>query len=219
MFTVFAVGLGLTANLWAQVPSYVPTNGLVGYWPFNGNANDESGNGNNGTVNGATLTTDRFGVANNAFSFNSNTINVNNNSVFNLLGGFTINAWVNSNAALGENTIVSKYQDNDDAYSFKLYNLSPTIQIASSPANWTICQNDNSLNAGEWINLVSTIDTLTNELNIYKNGTLIHQCSSNSTLAISGADLVFGGFVDSPQLGSYFFGDIDDIGIWNRALT
>jgi hypothetical protein len=27
----------------AQVPSYIPTNGLVGYWPFNGNANDVSG--------------------------------------------------------------------------------------------------------------------------------------------------------------------------------
>ena len=45
----FAVGF-------AQVPSYVPSNGLVGWWPFNGNANDESGNGNNGVVNGATLT-------------------------------------------------------------------------------------------------------------------------------------------------------------------
>ncbi len=45
-----------------QIPSYVPTNGLVGWWPFNGNANDESGNGNNGTVNGASLTSDRFGI-------------------------------------------------------------------------------------------------------------------------------------------------------------
>ena len=45
-----------------QVPNYVPTNGLVGYWPFNGNANDESGNGNDGTNNGATLTADRFGM-------------------------------------------------------------------------------------------------------------------------------------------------------------
>jgi hypothetical protein len=44
----------------AQVPSYVPTNGLVGWWPFNGNANDESGNGHNGTVTGATLTTGLF---------------------------------------------------------------------------------------------------------------------------------------------------------------
>ena len=36
--------IGLT-SLYAQtVPSYVPTTGLVGYWPFNGNANDISGN-------------------------------------------------------------------------------------------------------------------------------------------------------------------------------
>ena len=62
--TLFAV---LSAN--AQVPSYVPTNGLVGYWPFNGNANDESGNGNNGTVNGATLAADRFGNGNRAYYF------------------------------------------------------------------------------------------------------------------------------------------------------
>ena len=42
--------LGLAAVTIAQnVPSYVPTNGLVGWWPFNGNANDESGNNNNGT--------------------------------------------------------------------------------------------------------------------------------------------------------------------------
>jgi hypothetical protein len=69
LFSACVVGLGLTVNLWGQVPNYVPTNGLVGFWPFNGNANDESGNGNNGTVNGATLTTDRFGVANRAYSF------------------------------------------------------------------------------------------------------------------------------------------------------
>ena len=48
------------------ISSYVPTNGLVGWWPFNGNANDESGNGNNGNVNGATLTNDRNGASNSA---------------------------------------------------------------------------------------------------------------------------------------------------------
>ena len=42
-------------------------NGLVGYWPFCGNANDESGNGNDGAVNGASLTTDRFGNSNSAY--------------------------------------------------------------------------------------------------------------------------------------------------------
>ncbi len=46
------------------------TNGLVAYYPFNGDANDVSGNGNNGTVVGASLTQDRFGNNNQAFSFN-----------------------------------------------------------------------------------------------------------------------------------------------------
>ena len=45
-----------------QVPSYVPTDSLVGWWGFNGNANDESGNENNGTVTDATLTIDQFGI-------------------------------------------------------------------------------------------------------------------------------------------------------------
>lgn len=39
------------------------------YYPFNGNANDESVNSNDGTVNGTTLTTDRFGSVNNAYEF------------------------------------------------------------------------------------------------------------------------------------------------------
>ena len=52
-----------------SVPEFEPNTGLVAYYPFNGNANDESGNGNNGTVNGATLTTDRDGNANSAYDF------------------------------------------------------------------------------------------------------------------------------------------------------
>ena len=49
--------------------SQIPTNGLVGYWPFSGNANDSSGNNLNGTVNGAVLTEDRFGNSSSAFNF------------------------------------------------------------------------------------------------------------------------------------------------------
>jgi hypothetical protein len=61
---------GMTIATMAQnVPNYVPTNGLVGWWPFTGNANDESGNGNNATVNGAVLTSDRFGNSNAAYSY------------------------------------------------------------------------------------------------------------------------------------------------------
>jgi hypothetical protein len=46
-------------------------NGLVAYYPFNGNANDESGNGKNGTIFNTTLSDDRFGNSNSCYEFNS----------------------------------------------------------------------------------------------------------------------------------------------------
>jgi len=46
--------------------------GLVAYYPFDGNANDESGNGNDGTVVGPSLTKDRQGRENSAYDFDQN---------------------------------------------------------------------------------------------------------------------------------------------------
>ena len=94
VFVLF--GLFITAN--AQVPGYVPQNGLVGWWPFNGNANDESGNGNDGTVNGPTLTTDRFGNANSAYDFDGvdDYIRIPDAPEFDFgINDFTISVWVN----------------------------------------------------------------------------------------------------------------------------
>lgn len=51
--------IGLTH---AQIPSFIPSTGLVGWWPFNGNANDESGD--NGIVYGAVLTNYRNDIVN-----------------------------------------------------------------------------------------------------------------------------------------------------------
>src|SRR5579862_8636238 len=83
------------------------TNGLIAYYPFNGNANDASGNGNGGIVSGATLTADRFGVASNAYLFaalgdNITTTNANGFPVS--TNDFTVSLWVNvsSNSGLPE---------------------------------------------------------------------------------------------------------------------
>lgn len=64
-----AVGVPVTAS--AQTASFAPSleDGLVAYYPFNGNADDGSGNGLNGVIYGATLTEDRFGNSNSAYSF------------------------------------------------------------------------------------------------------------------------------------------------------
>jgi hypothetical protein len=75
----------------------VPSNGLVAYYPFNGNANDESGNGNNGVVYGATLVPDRFGNSNRAYYFNGTNNYIVTNSDTGLPRGyvqFTISVWI-----------------------------------------------------------------------------------------------------------------------------
>ena len=59
-----------TASTMAKVPNYVSTEGLIGWWAFNGNANDASQNSNNGTVIGASLNRDRFGNPDRSYFFN-----------------------------------------------------------------------------------------------------------------------------------------------------
>ncbi len=66
-FLLTATAVIAYGNLLAQVNL---DSGLVAYYPFNGNAKDESGNGNNGSVFGATLTMDRFGNDRSAYEFN-----------------------------------------------------------------------------------------------------------------------------------------------------
>ena len=100
------------------LPSYVPINGLVGYWPFCGNANDESGNGNNGVVNGATLTADRFGSSNSAYNFDgiSQFIEVPSTLSLSVSNFYTISAWISAdiwsfNSPIDEHAIVSKIEN------------------------------------------------------------------------------------------------------------
>ena len=71
-FSALLIGLYVFTSLASQVHGQDLSDGLVAYYPFNGNADDESGNGNNGKVNGATLTTDRNGNANSAYDFDGN---------------------------------------------------------------------------------------------------------------------------------------------------
>ena len=52
-----------------NTPSYIDTSELELWYPFNGNALDQSGNNRNATVNGASLTSDRNGISNSAYSF------------------------------------------------------------------------------------------------------------------------------------------------------
>ena len=81
----------------AQLPGYVPSDSLLGWWPFSGNANDISINANHGTVNGAQLVSDRFGIESSAYDFSNPEDNILVSAInqASFGGDFTISAWVN----------------------------------------------------------------------------------------------------------------------------
>ena len=216
-----------TQMIFSQVPSYVPTNGLVGYWGFNGNANDQSGNGNNGTVNGATLTTDRFGNANSAYSFDglNDYIDCGNSTSVSTPTNFTFSVWINpssitnNNSEPYENVILSKYAG-WNGYIFSILDEKGEIRIHNQPQIKRAMTD--VLTPNTWINLIAIKDNL--NLSIYLNSTLIQSIdiSSFNPSMISPTSLIFGkaSWTNSPsEPGGNFNGKIDDICFWNRALS
>ena len=229
-----------TITIFAQnVPNYVPTNGLLGWWPFNGNANDESGNGNNGTVNGATLTADRNGLANSGYSFNgtSNYIIVPNNNTLNLSNKYTISLWVNlpdysSSPAQPNNvgaldyprTLLGKPHTSGWSSGYNICLTPSEKKIGTGAANMTCCQNVGigsnfiaPLNT--WTNIIVTYDGIT--LKIYTNGNLDNYSNGTINIDASSEPLYFGKeFTTAPDNWyRWFKGKLDDIAIYNRALT
>jgi hypothetical protein len=199
---------------------------LVGFWPFCGNANDVSGNGNNGVVNGAILTTDRFGSANSAYSFNnlSDVISVSNcTPQFNNTSQ-TISLWMKfniqytySSLALVKNgtSYINGFNffidQNNTAYGNNNYLVGILLGNGNSV---TFISNQTEL--GQWANLVSTYDGAS--IKIYLNGILKGTASYSGSLNCPNNNLVFGQW-DNLTPPNSVNRNLDDIGIWNRALT
>jgi len=210
---------------YSQVPNYVPSNGLVGWWPFNGNANDESGNGNNGTVNGATLTIDRNGVANQAYTFNVNQkigTFITNFPVYSVSIWAKINTWNLGINTLNGGALVSHKSDglygnglalehnginNQNQWSWLEYNGNNYVQ-----------QYSGSPQLNTWFHIVLTSDSQ-GARKLYINSTLTD--TYNGGIIISGGnnyEFKIGALIDGPTIW-WFKGDLDDVGYWNRALT
>jgi hypothetical protein len=207
------------------IPSYVPTNGLVGYWPFNGNANDESGNGNHGTVNGATLTSDRNGGAGKAYSFDG----VNDFIKCNYGGPsgnpvLTLSFWIKSsqstyghligygsNAGSGQDIRVFINGNCSNSIAFDTYDnqKAKSTMFSNEWDNYTIIYNGN-------------LGNNTTVSSFYKNGVLmITECFNvniSSTNISSLFPIVFGRYHGTAQTG-FYNGLLDDVMIYNRLLT
>ncbi len=221
--------LGCTVATMAQnLPSYIPANGLVGWWPFNGNANDESGNGNNGTVNGAVLSQDRFGIANQSYNFNgpNNNITVPNSNSLNIVGNqITISFWVNyQNINDGQIKGISKGgYDIGSGYEvmldFRPTSGGPYIAFTGGGGSAAITPFNNY--DASWAHVLAVFSP-TSGGEIYINGVL--QSSWTGGMQITGFNansnnLIFGSRTPGQAYVGYLYGMLDDIAIWNRALT
>lgn len=211
------------------LPAYVPTDNLMGYWPFCGNANDESGNGNNGTVNGASLTTDRFGSADAAYEFDGISDFIETTNI-NLPDSGTISVWVNPYLqAAGNNSftysasLVDMNLDASGNSSYGLYyndsigtGLYGQVGWSGDPNNAVLPSTAQSISLFEWQHCVFTFQDGTGKL--YWNGNLIYTQTGINPTSQSAQAVLFG---KAPWAANanLFNGKLDDIGIWSRALS
>ncbi len=226
LLTLTLLCLGLLAQ--AQVPSYVPRNGLVGWWPFNGNANDESGNGNNGTVNGATLAADRFGNAGKAYSFDgvNDVIKILFNSILSNDTG-SLSLWMISDNLPTINDPQDVLFAQSLGYPQLVYknNSKVNIHISSGPGLYPGIASQQSIQQNTWKNITAVYQR--SNLKIYIDGaldTFQNVSSITGFYSFCNSEYWIGGLKSSnsclPNDSSQFFnGKIDDIAIYNRALT
>ena len=192
--------------------------GLVGQWKFNGNAKDSTPYGNNGTVYGATLTTDRKGQVNKAYSFNgtSNHVDTVNSANLNISNEITISAWVNPSTLNKINGIVDKVSYSTWHYGYYLEIISTNkIQFVASNNNSNRSVNSLSNVSAGWVHIVGVADSTS--LKIYINGILDNTKIASGDIGLNTNPLRIGSnYLDSAR---YFSGAIDDVRVYNRALS
>ena len=213
LLTLIAFILGLSA--FSQIPNDVPQNGLVGWWPFNGNANDESGNGNNGTVNGATLTADRFSNLNSSYSFsNSSIICANSNIPDNI---FSLSVWVYKNLSFGDIEYICLGSPSNTRWGTISNSSYTTLNYGRGCSGSGGSSINSMVDLNNWAHIVYVSQGVGLNTDIFINGNFAGSSVNNNTGGCSTNNLYFG--VDIFSIPEYIDGKLDDIGIWNRALT
>jgi hypothetical protein len=165
--SLLIVWLGLAVNGHSQ--SFL-TNGLVAYYPFNGNANDAVGT-NNGTVHGVTLTTDRFGIPNSAYSFNGTSAYIETVNKLPDMQSASASCWISIPVLPGIGGYVFMDSDEDPIHDFWLAIGNNTI-LFTTKDNMQVHVNLPLL-SNTWFQLVSVADNNANVLKIWLNGQLL----------------------------------------------
>jgi hypothetical protein len=200
------------------------SDGLVAYYPFNGNADDASGNGNNGVITGATLTADRFGQANGAYFYNgsgdflqvpaSTSLNVG------LSDGLTVSAWIEPSNLTTFQPIVEWF---GGAHFHILNNGSLYANIVDTTGNYHgIATAPNSVLANIYQHVALTYDKTTGVAVLYLNGNMATSLNLGIFTPETSHDL-YNARINTVTSGYgdllYYSGALDEVKIYNRVVA
>jgi uncharacterized delta-60 repeat protein len=197
--------------------SFSVWDGLVAFYPFNGNSIDATGNGNNGTVVGATLTADRFGEASNAYSFDgiSSEIDVPDTSGFDQ-NQHSISVWLNAATLSPQGRVRSDVIEKGATQQWAMQlELSGNIgnEVTTSSGLFDF-DSSNAVVTGAWFQVVLVWDGAIDST--YINGVYDSSLATIGSLVQGTDPMRMGGDQSS---GQFFEGGLDDVRIYDRALS
>ena len=218
------IGCFALLSMSAQVPGYVPQDGLIAWYPFNGNAEDESGNGNDGDNLGAVPVADRNGEANSAYGFGGDA-KIHLQSLESFDWGYsplTVSAWAHHEGQSDVNAVIVRYDDCISSYVWGV-----TLQ---DDGNGLVCHDHNRFETNHdivvnpfapsgWTHYVFVKDPDNGVNKVYVNGELLETVSFASPFSPSGEGSLqlyvgsCGGWAHG------FVGSIDDVAFFDRTLT
>jgi hypothetical protein len=187
-----------------------------------GNAADGSGSGNAGTVLGATRVA---GMRGNALQFDGvdDWVTVADAASLDLTSGMTLQAWVKPGAMTGWETVLLKERGAGD-FAYGLYAHDGGAQPGGAPVpsgnvraggGHQTLRGSSELPPGVWTHVATTYDGVNQRLFI--NGVEVASRPQSGLIAVSGGALRIGG--NGSFAGEFFEGALDEVRIYNRALT
>ena len=188
--------------------------GLVAYYPFNGDAKDESGNGNDGIVNGGFFITDRHNNVEGAYMFRGygygDNVRVPNSSTMRFDKELTISTWVKQetqdgmdgwgNYASGSSmTLISKDGDRG-GFNWGLgndgINKNQSLSFAinnktdfSNQSDYANSTKNNFIYSNAWIQYAISYNSENGETKFYRNG-LFQESYNDPSTTIKGINII-----------------------------
>ena len=204
-----------------ELQAGLPSEKLVAWWPFSGNADDASEHGYDGVVRGAKLCNDRFERKKQAFCMGGFgdyiSVDVVDESLM-LSDNFSISMWVNITFNGKDQYLISK----GDVFSneFALLYMKSGELIFEGPEHSFQAPSAFGLNYNVWTNIILVAEN--GSVRLYVNGNWISTSVLSIPILPSNLPLLFGARFQAgtmtPLINTSFTGKIDDIAIWNRPL-